>query len=264
MSAETIESYAVLDQRLKKALKISLGLHIAVFLFFTVKFYLIPDDVLDYESSLRVDIVALPQKDVQQMIEASPAPPEPAPAKPQPKAPSKPEPKKQAAPEEVVVLNPKKKDKTDKKIDTEKKQKEALNRLKQMSALENLENQVKNERKAAPTKPVFAGNQIATGSDLRGLSKIQHDSYVAQVERHIRQNWALPQWLANKKLRAQVRVKIDSNGQLISKSLVRSSGNSSFDDVALETIEKSTPVPRPPDKLVGLLANEGILFGFPD
>lgn len=265
MNVETLESYQILDHRLKKALKISLGLHIAVFLFFTVKVYLIPDDLIDYESSLRVDIVALPQKDLQKMIESSPPPP-PEPESATPEARAKPEPKKQAAPkEDVVILNPKKKPKNEKvdKVQIEKKQKEALNRLKQMSALENLENQMKNDTKPA-AKPVFAGNQIATGSDLRGLSKIQHDSYVAQVERHIRQNWALPQWLANKKLRAQIRVKIDSNGLVISKTVVRSSGNSSFDDVALETIEKSSPVPRPPDKLAGLLTNEGILFGFPD
>lgn len=261
MSADAIKSYDFLDQKLKKAVKVSLGLHIALFLFFTVKVYLIPDDVIDYESSLRVDIVALPQKDLQQMIDSQPA--EPAPPKeeaPKPKA----EPKKTApTAEDVVVLNPKKKPKTE-KVDVDKKQKEALNRLKQMSALENLENQMKRDKPAAPSKQVFAGNQIATGSDLKGLSKIQHDSYISQVERHIRQNWALPQWLANKKLRAQVRVKIDSNGMIVSKELVRSSGNSSFDDVALETIEKSIPVPRPPDKLARLLTNEGILFGFPD
>lgn len=262
MSAESIGSYQFLDRKFKKAIQISLGLHVALFLIFTLKVYLIPDDLINYESSLRVDIVALPQKDLQQMLEAQPkAQDKPAPA---PKAAKPtPVPKRSAPAEEVVVLKPTKKTKNE-KTDTAQKQKEALNRLKQMSALESLEEQVKNEKAPAPSKQVFAGNQIATGSDLKGLSKIQHDSYIAQVERHIKNNWALPQWLANKKLRAQVRVKVDSNGMVISKELVRSSGNSSFDDVAVETIEKSSPVPVPPEKLARLLANEGILFGFPD
>ncbi len=250
MSAETLGNYSFLDKKLKKAIKVSLGLHLALMIFLTLKVYLIPDDLIAYESSLRVDIVALPQKDLQPAVEAQPKPAVKAAPAPNPAA----------VPEEVVVLKATKKPKAD-----TKKQQEALNRLKQMSALENLKSQMAKDRAPAPAnKQIFAGNQIATGSDLKGLSKIQHDSYIAQVERHIKNNWALPQWLANKKLRAQVRVKIDSRGMILSKDLVRPSGNSSFDDVALETIEKSSPVPVPPDKLARVLANEGILFGFPD
>lgn len=271
MSAQAVNQFQSLDRNFKKAIKISLGLHIALMVFLTLKVYLIPDQALDYESSLRVDIVALPQKQLEQMIQQQSAPAKPTPA---PKAePVKKESTKKASKpvEDVVILKPKKSAKAEKnekveKVDT-KKQQEALNRLKQMSALENLEDSMKEDRSkatAAASKQVFAGNQIATGSDLKGLSKIQHDAYISQVERHIKNNWALPQWLANKKLRAQVRVRIDSQGRVIGKELVRSSGNSSFDDVALETIDNSSPVPAPPEKLARILANEGILFGFPD
>lgn len=249
MSAQSMGGPQFLDEKFKKALKVSGILHVSLILFFTVKVYFIPDEIIDYQSALRVDLVALPEKNLNPVPE--PAAPEALPEKPVPR-------KRSAPKEDTVVLNPTKKS----KADLEKKQQDALNKLKQMSAFEKLQAEAAQDKPVQ--KQVYAGNQIATGSDLKGLSRIQHDNYIGQVERHIRRNWALPQWLANKKLRTQVRVKIDSSGNVLSKDVVRSSGNPSFDEVAVETIEKSSPVPVPPDKLARLLANEGILFGFPD
>ena len=38
----------------------------------------------------------------------------------------------------------------------------------------------------------------------------------------------------------------------------------SFDEIVVDTVRKSSPVPAPPAKFVRILSVEGILFGFPE
>lgn len=234
---------------------LSLGLHVSVVLLFTVRLFFFSSEPVVFQSALRVDLVALPDK-----ITA------PVPSAPVEKAapPAPPTEVKTAPTEPTVNLNPFKPDgktKADsKKI--EQKQDAAINRLKQMSAIEKLEQEFRQD--AANKARTFKGNVISKGSELTGISQLEHDEYVAAVERHVRSQWAVPQWLANKDLKAQVRVKFDSNGNVIEKKLIRSSGNTAFDEVVLETIVKASPAPAPPEKFVRLLGNEGILFGFPE
>ena len=162
-----------------------------------------------------------------------------------------------------MVLEPKK-PKPDSKAakQNESKQEQAINRLKQMSAIERMEEQFRQEE--ANKARTYKGNAISKGSDLTGVSRLEHDSYVSNVEQHIRQYWSIPEWLASKNLKAQVRVRFDSNGNVIKKQLVRSSGNPSFDEAAMAAIDKASPAPAPPDRFARLLENEGILFGFPE
>lgn len=237
--------------RFRKYVLLSLALHVSVVLALTVRTFFFPSQPIEFQSALRVDLVALPDK--------LPAPA----AAPEMKAPEptvKPESKPLKA-EPDLVLNPKKPNKTD-DSKLEKKQDESINRLKQLSALERLEQQAKQD---AMNKPrVYKGNAISKGSDLTGLSRLEHDEYVSNVEQHVRQFWALPQWLANKGLRAQVRVRFDSYGRVIAKTMVKSSGNPAFDEVVMNTVEQASPAPPPPEKFLRLLENEGILFGFPE
>lgn len=244
---------------------LSLGLHVSVVLLFTVRMVVFPSEPVVFQSALRVDLVALPDK-----LPAAPAPSAPAapPAAPEVKKPTPPAPPKTAEP--TVNLNPPKPDaKAPAKPDPKKleqKQDAAINRLKQQSAIDRLERDFREAeankvREAART---FKGNVISKGSELTGIARLEHDEYVAAVERHVRAQWALPQWLANKDLKAQVRVKFDERGHVIAKQLVRSSGNPAFDEVVMETVTKASPAPAPPEKFVRLLAHEGILFGFPE
>lgn len=234
------------QDRFMKNIGWSAGAHVAIVLLFTLKIFLFSDESTLHQSAMRVDLVALPDK-----IKDMPAPTkvqaEPPPTQ---KKPMKAEP----VPEKTVVLNPK-------KVDIKKKQQDALNRLKQMSAIEDLEKQVKIEKTSAIS---YKGNQVVKGSDLRGLSLLQRDAYVSDVEKHIRRFWILPQWLANKDLHAKIRVRFDENGSVTGREIVRSSGNPSFDEAVMNTLEKASPVPKPPDKLQKILAYEGILVGFPD
>ena len=110
--------------------------------------------------------------------------------------------------------------------------------------------------------------------EFAGFANGMHD-WIAKVERrlaadvqekrqHIKENWTLPEWLAKKNLKAQIRVRIDDKGRIISKQLVKSSGNPAYDDIVKATIEKSEPFPVPPEKFSAVVSVNGILIGFPE
>jgi colicin import membrane protein len=238
----------------KKSLQYSLAVHVFIFLFFSVKAFLIPSEKIDYSSAVRVDIVALPDK---LSPDAQLAPKEETLAKKdkvdsKPKAESKSE--KKAEPDTVSLKKSK------------SKQQEAIDRLKKMSALDKIKSEVETSKKRADAFEKISqvkGNVLSAGSSLSGLNKLQHDEYVSVLDQHIKQNWTKPKWI-EKELRARVRVKIDQNGQILSRELILTSGDPIYDETVLSTVDSSAPFPRPPEKFVEIVAARGILIGFPD
>jgi len=245
-----------------------MGLHAAILIAFTVKTVLFADpEPIDYSAAIRVDMVALPEK----MSEQQQLPPKHEDAKPEVK-PEPPAPKPVV--KEVVVEKPKAPKKDVEAINLVKdksKQKEALEKLKAMSAIEEMKKEAEKEAKktagvgnpkAEPAK--IKGNILSPGTALTGLNRLQHDSYLSGLDQQIKQNWFLPEWLAKKPFRTQVRLKIDEKGHVLSREVVLSSGNSSYDDLALETIDKSAPFDPPPEKFVSIVAVNGLVIGFPE
>lgn len=256
------------DENLLKGLKVSLGFHVVVFAIFTIKAAFFAPQQIDYSAAIRVDMVALPDKIAPDQL------PPPKVEESKPEAKPEPAPKPQQKP--VVVEKPVKAPKKDTEaINLEKeknKQKEALDKLKAMSAIEEMKREAEKEKdkkmagvgdtKAQPTK--IKGNILSPGTALTGLNRLQHDSYLAGLDQQIKQHWYLPEWLAKKPFRAQVRLKIDEKGRVLSREIVLSSGNSSYDELALETIDKSAPFAPPPEKFVSIVAVNGLLIGFPE
>ena len=108
------------------------------------------------------------------------------------------------------------------------------------------------------------GNTISPGTALSGLAKLQHDTYAVDLDHHIKQHWALPEWLANRDFKAQAKVYIDSRGNILGRKIIKTSGNQSYDDEVLATIDRSAPFPAPPEKFVSIVEVDGILIGFPE
>lgn len=252
------------DEKVKLGLVISLAVHAALISFLFLRNVFINFENIDYQSAVRVDIVALPDKlpeDFQpppKVEEAATTPPE------------KVEPTPAVQIEEAKL--PAKQDPEKINLDkTKQKQLEALAKLKSNQALENLKKKMEQEKKMAglseaskaqPTK--IKGNILSAGTELKGLNKLQHDNFVADLDRHIKQNWALPQWLANKNYRAQVLLKIDEKGNILFRQIFKTSGNQNYDDVVLDTIDRSAPFPAPPEKFIAIVGVKGILIGFPE
>jgi colicin import membrane protein len=146
----------------------------------------------------------------------------------------------------------------DVKKELAKEQSSAINRLKALSAIEKLK-----QEEQTPSQQI-KGNVISPGTALRGLNKLQFDEYISSIDLHVKSNWALPEWMLHHQFRAEVLVRIDSNGNLIERKFLKKSGNGDFDQRVWSAIEKSLPFPAPPSQFVDLVGVQGITFAFPE
>lgn len=87
--------------------------------------------------------------------------------------------------------------------------------------------------------------------------------YLTEIRGIIYQNWKLPDWLDRSQLRARILIFIDQKGLISKQKIMNSSQNQIFDKKVLEALEKSTPFPPPPLKLVSFLS-QGLIVEFPD
>ncbi|MFP5518306.1 MAG: TonB family protein [Bdellovibrionia bacterium] len=259
---------------LQQGVIVSFALHAFIVSVFTLKAVFFTETPIDFSSAIRVDIVGLPDK----LDPNTVLPPKsdeskastPPKSQPEESAANEPAPVT-AKPAEAKKELPKKSEKESINLEkTKAQQNAALNKLKALSALEKIKQDVQKEKSQTSGNSqtaeniVVKGNVINPGTSLTGLEKIQHESYLSDLDRHIKQNWSLPEWLAQQDLKAQVHVQIDKNGMLVAKKLLRSSGNSMYDDYAMETIEKSIPFPKPPEKFSAIMEVKGIIVGFPE
>lgn len=261
------------DGQLKRGIGISFALHAFLLAIFTIKAAFFTPETIDFTQAVRVDIVGLPEK-----IESQVPPPSKEEAKPTLPEKATPQEKpvekvveKKSTPAEPVKAQPQK---TEDAISLEKvksKQQSALEKLKAMAALEKIKNEAAAEKQKAASEAAKSdasakvkGNILSPGTSLTGLSKLQHDTYAADLDHHIKQNWSLPEWLAKRELKAQARVFIDSRGNILGRKIVKSSGNPSYDEEVLATIDRSSPFPAPPDKFLAIVSVDGILIGFPE
>jgi colicin import membrane protein len=252
-------------ESINRGLWVSAVVHAVVFSLFVVKSVFFAHESINYQAAVRVDLVALPDK-----IEPGKTAPLPTPqasVKPAPSPSPVATPEKKAAEKPAPKVAPiAKKDPDAVNLAKQKsKEKAALEKLKAMEALEKIKEDVANEQqKKTPPPQKIKGNVLSAGSALTGLSKLQHDTYVADLDTHIKQNWSLPEWLAKKDYKAQVRVRIDDRGNILSRQIIKSSGNQSYDAEVLATVDRSAPFPPPPEKFVSIVGVDGILIGFPE
>lgn len=254
------------NKKFNQGIVVSFAVHaiLASVLILQVVFFSQP--TINISQSIRVDMVALPDKlqpnqmpaKIEQILKEKPtevASPEPAPKVEKPTA---------------KPLLPKKEIKTDSEsINLKKskvKQKQALEKLKAQSAIEKMrqeakdEDQPKKKTSAAPVK----GRVISAGTTLTGLDQLQNDNYLESLDAHIKQYWALPQWLKNKPYKTRVLVKFDSKGKILSTQVVQSSGQTAYDDYCVQAIEQAAPFPKFAEKFTEKYSKDGVVFGFPE
>lgn len=237
--------------------------HLIIVLAMVIQIVFYPSDALDLSQAIRVDMIDLPEKIVSQPLpdevvnEKSKETPEEIPEKketkpPPVKAKALPE-KKEKPAEDSVNINK-----------VKSKQKEALNKLKAISAIDKLKKEMAEEAKQPAPKQVFKGRVLSAGTALTGLDKLQSDSYLAQIDARIKSSWTLPQWLIGKSLRTRVLIKFDDGGNVIFKRVTQSSGNPTYDEYCLLAIDKASPFPRVPEKFSTVYKIDGVTIGFPD
>lgn len=255
-----------IPEDLKPYLKMSLAFHGAIFLTFGVKVLLFPDlSHLDDTPSIKVDLVALPDKDDNKAVPKPLETPKEVVKKEEPKQAQKPAPEKP----QPIVTKPEETKPTakveEKKPDLKKEEETidemaALSRLREMEALKNIET-TKNPKVANAAGPI-KGNRLAVGDAIEGINKIQYNNYKKVLQDTVKGNWDLPPWLQDGNLSAEALIKIDETGTVTQKELIKSSGNSIYDKYVLETITKSSPFPPPDDKFVDVVAIKGVVLSF--
>lgn len=268
------------NEQFTRGIGVSFALHALLLSFFTLKAVFFTPEQIDFTQAVRVDMVGLPDKvDPKTLPAPSEAKENPKPV-PTPKAePVVEKPAEKAPPKKVEAVKPelpKHQPKKDDGINLEKNkanQQSAIEKLKAMAALEKIKDEVAEEKKKTPPPGTgkddsgaakVKGNMVSPGTSLTGLTKLQHETYGADLDRHIKQHWALPEWLAKRDLKAQARVYIDTRGNILGRKIVKSSGNPSYDEEVLATIDRAAPFPAPPDKFQAVVSVDGILIGFPE
>ena len=242
----------------KKGVYFSFIAHVAVILFMIVKVTLFPTQEINFAEAIRVDMVGLPEKyDTNTLPEKIDDP-------------AKLEEKKlpEKVTEKTKAEDKKAKEKVSDTIKIDKaknKQKEALDKLKKMSAIEKIKQDVQNEEKRKQeNEKLIKGQVISKGTALTGLTKIQSNEYLSRLDQRIKTNWQLPQWLIGKPLKTKILLKIKPNGEIADRQIYQSSGNPTYDEYSLLAVDKSAPFPPVPEKFTEVFKEDGVIIGFPE
>ena len=89
--------------------------------------------------------------------------------------------------------------------------------------------------------------------------------YQAMVRAKIIREWIVPTKYGEEggaNYNAKLEVLISDDGEVMSTRWLKTSGNTSFDQSAVRAIKKSSPFPKPPDRLAWEAYNEGFLVEF--
>lgn len=239
-----------------KGFLVSLGAHLLLVAMLIVKSIFWSEPLPPYQSAVRVDIVGLPDKVTPKLTEKTLNP-----------TPTQDISQKDINPIKLESNSAKTQNSDDginlsKVKDSTKEQQDALNKLKALSAIEKIKDDLSKEnKKNTPPAPV-RGNILSSGSSLTGIQKIQLEDYQDVLYQNMKNHWYVPEWIGRKKFLAVARVYVDEKGNIIGRKIEKSSGNPTFDESVLKTITDSSPLPAPPNKFTEIAKNEGLLFEF--
>lgn len=111
------------------------------------------------------------------------------------------------------------------------------------------------------------GNTLSRGAvavgDNVGFSDDDYQIYLSSIPSQVRPFWKLPSYLSGKSLKARVKIRIDSNGRIISMDVIESSGVEEFDQRALSSVKSVKIFTAPSKSIREFLAIKGIVLGFP-
>jgi valyl-tRNA synthetase len=224
------------DALFKRAVVISVFLHLALYGFSiylpSIPFLRGKRGELRYTPTVRVDLVALPDKPYREMKEMD-------------QEIQKTEDAIREIKEKRGELTLQKKEgmKLREKIELKKEAKSAIERLK---ALQALEKRLRERKKEVERK----GNIVTPGASLPSSGKENVlDEYRSVVVEKIKLRWALPSYLRREQqLSGEVIIFLNPEGGIIRKEIV-SSGVQEFDSYMNQALEEALPFPAVPEAL---------------
>jgi colicin import membrane protein len=217
------------------------------------------------ESSVRVDVVAMPKMTLKELKAIGSVPlnnGEPAPAEPKAKTPdlnnSNTEFEKAAKKKNFMDMlkNMAKKNVPKAKRPAKKKVNKAGTGSANSTGLN--ESELK--------QLILAGNKLSKGSSLTGGTGGSGDAftqYISSLPDMIRPRWKLPSYLMDQNLKCRIRIFLNPTGRLLRAEIYESSGNPEYDRRALDAVKGSSPFPELAESFKSRGINGDIVLGFP-
>ena len=227
------------------------------------------------QASVRVDMVAMPTHTLNEMKNLSSGVEEakreektPVVEKPVEKAVVKDEPK-----EEKVAEKPDS-GPTFEEAQAAKKRQDFLSKLKTIGnkkvdseGTQKADKGVYGNKDSALKDLVLSGNKLNKGTAMYGdgnaAEMTAFQAYASRLPDFIRPHWRLPDFLMNKNLKARVRVWLNMSGEVTRAVVYQSSGDSEFDQRAVEAVKSASPFPALKEEFGKRALNGDILLGFP-
>lgn len=113
---------------------------------------------------------------------------------------------------------------------------------------------------------ILAGNKLSEGSALTGNSGAAADDftrYISSLPDFVRPKWKLPSYMMDQGLKCRIRVFLNPTGRILRAEIYESSGNSEYDSRALEAVKVSSPFPELAESFKSRGINGDIVLGFP-
>jgi TonB family protein len=114
---------------------------------------------------------------------------------------------------------------------------------------------------------ILEGNKVSAGTSTVGdslaVEKTMFNDYVSALPNMVRPYWKLPSYLMDQGLQCRIRVFIASNGKILNTEIYESSGNSEFDKKALNSLKQVSSFPQPKSEITARLASGAVVLGFP-
>ncbi len=258
----TVDPNNLLDKRdsLEEMILYSFLVHVLIAcLFILFSNFIWPNlfrgEVKIIESSIRVDVVAMPTMTMQELKEIESA--ASAAKDVDNKDSSTAKPKDLTTDSEINYLKEKK--------ESNKKFLDTIGNLskKKVTATSKIGKKEKEKLKAL----LLHGNKLSSGTRIVGDGKNnasgEYEEYAASIPDIIRPYWRLPDHLKSLELRARVRIFLSPNGEVIKSEVLESSGNNDYDLRVLNTIKSASPLPIVPGGAQARALRGDIVLGFP-
>lgn len=146
-----------------------------------------------------------------------------------------------------------------------KKRQDFLNKLKKIA---NKKIEADGEKKTTTLKSlVLSGNKLNRGTQIYGESNSEElnafQSYISRLPDLVRPYWKLPSFLMDKNLKCRIRIWLTSSGEISRAVVYQSSGESDYDQRAIEAVKAAAPFPELKEEFSRKAINGDILLGFP-
>ncbi len=228
------------------------------------------------QSSVRVDMVAMPKYTLNELKNLSKGAEDAQ--KATPKEVVTPTQKAEIKVEQVEKPIEKEETKPDPTVAFEEankqKRQDFLSKLKQIgnkkittNGNQKIETGLHGEKTTALKQLVLSGNKLSKGTQMYGEGNASNmtafQTYAAKLPDLVRPRWKLPTFLQGKKLKCRVRVWIAMNGDVTRVEIYQTSGDSEFDKRAVDAVKASSPFPRLTEEFAKRALNGDIGLGFP-